>query len=301
MSTPQNLLASPLAVQRTPLADYAELTKPGVTSLILFSTLVGFYLASPAALDLPLLAHTLLGTALVAGGTAALNQYWERESDARMRRTRNRPLPAGRMEAWKALAFGAGLSVAGAAYLLWQVNWLTSLLAGLTLISYLFFYTPLKTRTPQCTLVGSFPGAIPPLIGWAAVEGELTLAAWILYAVLFLWQFPHFLSIAWLYQEDYARAGIAMLPVVEPDGASTARQVLGYSAVLLPVSLLPTWLGVTGNLYFAGTLLAGLAFFYYGVRAARARTKIEARRLLQASVIYLPVVYGLMLLDKAPR
>ncbi|MSO20525.1 MAG: protoheme IX farnesyltransferase [Acidobacteria bacterium] len=298
MSTPHNSLASTFAQQRTVMADFAELTKPSVTGLILFSTVIGFYLASSGSLDFALLFHTLLGTGLVAGGTAALNQYWERDTDALMYRTRNRPLPAGRMQAWKALAFGAGLALAGTIYLIWFVNGLSSLLAAATLISYLFLYTPLKTRTPHSTLVGSFPGAIPPLIGWAAVAGELPLAAWVLYAILFLWQFPHFLAIAWLYQEDYARASIVMLPVAEPDGKSTGRQIILCTLALLPVSLVPTWLGVTGNIYLVGTLLAGFGYLYYGLLAARRKTKPDARRLLLASVIYLPIIYALMLIDK---
>jgi protoheme IX farnesyltransferase len=289
------------ASRRVSLADYWELTKPGVTSLILFSTLVGFYLASQQGIALAPLFHVLFGTALVAGGTAALNQFWERDADARMRRTRSRPLPMGRITPRRALWFGIALAAAGTLHLAWHVNLLSALLAALTLASYLFLYTPLKMRTPHCTLVGSFPGAIPPLIGWAAARGSLNAEAWVLYAILFLWQFPHFLAIAWLYSEDYERAGIAMLPVVEPDGKSTARQILLYCAALLPVSLLPTWLGTTGWIYLAGTLLLGSGFLYIAVRSAVEKTKLGARRLLQASVVYLPLIYGLMLLDKTPR
>ncbi|OFV99010.1 MAG: protoheme IX farnesyltransferase [Acidobacteria bacterium RIFCSPLOWO2_02_FULL_61_28] len=280
------------------LADYAELTKPRVTSLILMSTLVGFYLGTAAELNFFLLLHTLLGTALVASGTAALNQFWEREPDGKMLRTRDRPLPARRMQPWKALCFGVALAVAGVLYLYVTANPLTSLLAALTLVTYLFLYTPLKKRTPLCTLVGSFPGAIPPLIGWVAARGEITVAAGILYLILFLWQFPHFLSIAWLYREDYERGGIRMLPVVEPDGKETGRQIVLYCVALLPVSLLPSLLGVTGWVYFGGALVLGIGFLHYGARAAMGRTKMQARRLLQASVIYLPLVYGLMMIDK---
>lgn len=301
MATPHDSLVSPLTASRSLAADLAELTKPGVTALILFSTVVGFYLAASGPLDFTLLANTLLGTGLVAGGTAALNQFWERDSDALMHRTRNRPLPAGRLQPWKALVFGIFLAVAGTGYLMLQVNMLAALLAAATLISYLFFYTPLKTRTPHATLVGSFPGAIPPLIGWAAVAGELPPAAWTLYAILFLWQFPHFLAIAWLYQDDYARANILMLPVAEPDGHSTARQIVLYTLALLPVSLAPSWLGVTGNIYLLGALIAGIAFLSIGVSTARGKTRTDARRLLQASVIYLPVIYALMLFDKVVR
>ena len=280
------------------IADYAELTKPRVTALILMSTLVGFYLGSPADVDFRLLLHALLGTALVAGGTAALNQFWERGPDGKMLRTKDRPLPAGRMEPWKALIFGLVFSAAGIVYLGMIVNGLTSLLAALTLSTYLFLYTPLKKRTELCTLVGAFPGAIPPLIGWVAASGNFTLGAGILYLILFLWQFPHFLSIAWLYREDYARAGIVMLPVVEQDGKATSRQILVYCSILLPASLLPSLLGVTGWIYFCGAFVLGAAFLHSGIRAATVRTKVQARRLLQASVIYLPLVYALMMVDK---
>jgi heme o synthase len=287
---------TPPAVQW--IADYAELTKPRVTTLILMSTLVGFYLGSPADLDFTLLLHTLLGTALVAAGTAALNQFYEREGDGKMLRTKDRPLPAGRMEPWKALGFGIILSAAGILYLGIVISTLTSLLAVLTLGSYLFLYTPLKRITPQCTLVGAFPGAIPPLIGWVAASGDFTVGSGILYLILFLWQFPHFLAIAWLYREDYARAGIVMLPVVEQDGKATARQVVIYCVALLPASLLPSFFGVTGWIYFCGAFVLSAMFLHVGIRAARERTKVQARRLLQASVIYLPLVYGLMMIDK---
>ncbi len=282
------------------IADYAELTKPNVTALILMSTAVGFYLGSVQGIKIILLIHTLIGTSLVASGTAALNEFWERDIDAKMLRTRQRPLPAGRMVPWKALCFGILLSVIGVLYLARETNLLASLLAALTLGSYLFLYTPLKKRTPLCTLVGAFPGAIPPLIGWVAARGEITVFAGILCLILFLWQFPHFLAIAWMYREDYARGGIAMLPVVEPSGKSTGRQIVVFSVLLIPISLLPSLLGVTGLIYLVGTLILGVAFLHYGARAAMARTTIQARRLLQASVIYLPLVYGLMLIDKKP-
>ena len=301
MNLPHGTLPAAWATRRVALADYIELTKPNITSLILLSTIVGFYLGSQQGIQILLLVHTLIGTALVASGTAALNQYWEREADSKMWRTRNRPLPMGRIAPRKALAFGIGLAVVGTGYLWWQVNFLSATLAALTLLSYLFLYTPLKTRTPLCTLVGSFPGAIPPLIGWAAAQGSLSMVAWVLYGILFLWQFPHFFSIAWLYRDDYERAGIAMLPVVEPDCESTARQIVIYAAALLPVSLIPTWLGVTGSIYLGGAFVLGIAFLYFAVRTALNKTKLDARRLLQASVIYLPLVYGLMLIDKTAR
>src|SRR3990172_7062782 len=301
MNLQHGTLPAAWSARRAALADYIELTKPGVTSLILLSTAVGFYLGSEQGLQILRLLHTCVGTALVASGTATLNQYWERDADAKMWRPRNRPLLMGRLAPWEALWFGIGLSVVGTIYLWQLVNSLSAGLAALTLLSYLFLYTPLKTRTPICTLVGSFPGAIPPLIGWAAAHGSLTMTAWVLYAILFLWQFPHFYSIAWLYRDDYERAGIAMLPVVEPDCESTARQIVIYAAALLPVSLIPTWLGATGAIYLGGAVLLGIAFLYFAVRTAMAKNKLEARRLLQASVIYLPLVYGLMLIDKTAR
>ena len=278
------------------MKDYLELTKPNVTWLILMSTGVGYYLGSAHPLgSLLFLFHVLLGTALVASGTAALNQWMEREADGKMRRTQNRPLPAGRLDPARAFWFGIVLSVAGIGYLALAVNALTGLLGAFTCTSYLLCYTPLKSRTPLSTLVGAFPGAMPILMGFAAGRGTLTLEGWVLYAILFLWQFPHFLSIATLYREDYERGGILMLPVVEPDGTSTRRQIVCYTVALLVVSVIPTLLGISGSIYFCGALALGLAFLYFGIGM---RTRLQARRLLQASVFYLPLVYSLMVLDK---
>jgi len=281
------------------LADYWTLTKPEVNFLILISTLAGFYLASPAGpFRFLLLFHTLVGTLLVASGTGTLNQVIERQYDARMRRTARRPLPAGRLAPSRALAFGVLLSVAGGLYLALLVNLLASSLALLTLATYLILYTPLKRRTPFCTLVGAFPGAMPPLIGWAAASGSLGLGAWVLYAILFLWQFPHFMAIAWMYREDYARAGYRMLPSGGREGRFMAWQILGFMLALVPVSLLPTFLGHVGLIYFFGALVFGSAFFHYGVRLALSGANAPARRLLFASIIYLPLVFGLMMVDK---
>ena len=278
------------------MKDYLELTKPNVTWLILMSTAVGFYLGSPHPLgSWLLLLHACVGTALVASGTAALNQWMEREVDGKMRRTEKRPLPAGRLAPARAFWFGVVLSVAGVGYLAAMVNGLTGFLGAFTCLTYLLCYTPLKKLTPHSTLVGAFPGAMPILMGYAAATGRLTLEGWVLYGILFLWQFPHFLSIATLYREDYERGGIVMLPVVEPDGAATRRQIVGYTVALLVVSVLPTLLGLSGAVYFCGTLALGLAFLYFGLGV---RTRLQARRLLQASVIYLPLVYTLMVLDK---
>jgi protoheme IX farnesyltransferase len=282
------------------LWDYFELTKPSVVWLILMSTAVGFHVASSnGPLDYLLFLHTLLGTALLAGGTGALNQWMERHADAKMRRTENRPLPAGRLRSLPALAFGMGISLAGLIYLAAAVNLLSALLGLFTLSSYLGLYTPLKTRTWLSTLVGAFPGAMPPLIGWVAVRNSIGLDGWVLFAMLFLWQFPHFYAIAWMYREDYSRAGIRMLPVVEPDGISTGRQIVLYAALLVPVSLAPTILGMAGAWYFAGALLLGLVYLYYGVLAARVKTTVQARKLLQASIFYLPLVYVLLVVDRA--
>ncbi len=288
--------ARSLAVERPTVADYAELVKPSVTSLILMSTLVGFYMGARGGLSLLLLVHALIGTGLIAGGTAALNHLLETDTDARMRRTEQRPLPAGRLQPSRALAFGLALSAAGALYLGVAVNWLTCALGALTWGSYLFLYTPLKRRTHLCTLVGAFPGAFPILMGWTAARGSLDPGGWLLYAILFLWQFPHFHAIAWMYREDYARAGVAMLPVLSLP--ATVRQILVSLVALLPVSLFPTVLGMTGTFYFWGTALLGVAFLYYGVRLAVKGSGGEARRLLRASVLYLPLLYALLMLDK---
>ena len=285
------------------LADYWTLTKPEVNFLIVISTLAGFYLASPAGhLRLPLLIHTVLGTLLVASGTGTLNQYIERRYDANMRRTARRPLPAGRLAPLPACWFGILLSLGGGLYLALAVNRLASFLALLTLVSYLALYTPLKRKTPFCTVIGAFPGAMPPLIGWAGARGSLSAEAWVLYAILFLWQFPHFLAIAWMYREDYHRAGYQMLPLGDRQGKSMAWQVVLFSLALLPVSLVPSFLGLEGVAYFVGTLVLGLGFLFYGTRLALDRSNSLARRVVLASVVYLPLVYVLAMVDRVrPR
>jgi protoheme IX farnesyltransferase len=289
------------------MRDYIELTKPRITWLILMSTGIGFFFGLPAAANwwefvksIPLLAllHTVIGTGLIASGTAALNQWYEREADRKMRRTAMRPLPCGKMSARNACLFGIALSVAGFLELWLGVNLLAGLIGAFTLSSYLFVYTPMKQRTWWSTTVGAIPGAMPPMIGFAAAAGTLTRESWVLFAILFLWQFPHFYSIAWMYKEDYARAGIRMLPVVEPDCRSTARQIVLYGLALIPVSLVPSLLGMTGRIYLAGALLLGLWFLYSGVRVAVDRTALRARAVLIVSVLYLPLIYGLMLIDR---
>ncbi|HEY2019305.1 MAG TPA: heme o synthase [Bryobacteraceae bacterium] len=289
------------------MRDYIELTKPRITWLILMSTGIGYFFGLHEAANwweflksIPYLSllHTILGTGLIASGTAALNQWYEREADRKMRRTADRPLPSGRLLAPRALAFGIALSVAGFVELWLGVNLLSGLIGAFTLASYLFLYTPMKQRTWWSTTVGAIPGAMPPMIGFAAAAGTLTRESWVLFAILFLWQFPHFYSIAWMYREDYARAGIRMLPVVEPDGRSTARQIVLYGLALIPVSLVPSLLGMSGRIYLIGALLLGLWFLYSGVRVALERSILRARSVLIASVVYLPLIYGLMLLDR---
>ncbi len=282
-------------------AAYVALTKPDVTFLVVLTTFAGFYLGSSSPLDLPRLLHTLFGTMLVAGGTSALNQYFERSSDARMRRTANRPLPLGILQPAEAFWFGCGLIFCGAAYLAALTNALSSVLALATAVSYLAFYTPLKKRTTLATLVGAFPGAMPPLIGWAAASGSLGAGAAVLYAILFLWQFPHFLAIAWMYREDYARAGIRMLPVVDKSGSATFGQVVLAAGALLPASLLAVVVGLAGVRYFFGAVILGMALVQVCLWAARSKTNVRAKWLMHATVLHLPLLLGLMMLDKIPR
>ena len=280
------------------LADLYELTKPGITRLVLITTAVGFYLGTTGSFDFVLLFHALLGTALLAAGTNALNQYAERNVDAEMKRTRSRPLPAGRLGEMTALGFSVGISVVGTVYLAVLTNLLTAALGAAALLIYIFAYTPLKKRTWLCTVVGAVPGAIPPMMGWTAVTGSIDILAWVLFGIVFLWQMPHFFAIGWLYRSDYARAGFAMLPVLDPEGTRTSRQIVLYTIALLAVSLLTTVLGLTGALYFFGALTLGLAFLGLGVVLAFTRTGVQARRLFLGSVIYLPVLLILMVVDK---
>lgn len=283
---------------RERVAAYIELTKPRITFLIVLTAAAGFALASTARVDYPAMLTAMVGIALLSSGIATLNQYMEKDLDALMRRTANRPLPTGKLLPWEALAFGVGLTVLAEVYLAVLVNPLSAVI-GLTVISgYLFGYTPLKTRTSLSTFVGAFPGAVPPLIGWASARGSIGVEAGVLFAILFLWQFPHFLAIAWMYREDYTRAGILMLPVVEPDGRVTGQQIVLYTVMLLPVSLLPTLLGTAGKIYFVGAIIFGLAFLYFSVRAAFSKSRQAARQLLLASVIYLPLLFILMVLDR---
>ena len=289
--------ASRAASRRAPL-DFLALTKPRLNLLVLVTTLVGLYLAAPEGVALPILVHTLLGTACVAGGAAALNQVWERDTDALMARTRTRPVPAGRLRASEALWFAVILSVAGVADLAANVNVLAAGAAWLTLVTYVFVYTPLKRRTSLATLVGAVPGALPPVIGWAAAAGSITLPAVVLFGIVFLWQMPHFLAIAWLYRHEYAAAGIPLLPVLEPDGRRTGRQALLYAAALWPVSLLPTLVGLAGGFYIALATLLGFALVAFSIRFARDRSTAAARRLFIFSIVYLPLLWGALVADR---
>ena len=273
------------------IRDFVALTKPRLNLLVLITTTTGVYLGAPAGVMLPLLLHTVIGTALVASGAAALNQVWERDTDLRMRRTRVRPVPSGRLSARDAWWFGAVLSTAGLAQLAIWVNWPATVIAAVTLTSYILVYTPLKRRTSLATLVGAFPGALPPVIGWAAATGQVSLEAFVLFGIVFFWQMPHFLAIAWLHRDDYANAGIPLLPVLEPDGQRTGRQALLYAVALWPVSLLPTVVGLAGDAYLVIATVLGLAFIALSAIFARDRSNVSARRLFLFSITYLPLLW----------
>jgi heme o synthase len=281
--------------------SYVVLTKPDVTFLVVITTVAGFYLGSSGAIDWLLLLNTLLATMLVAGGTAALNQYVEREMDAVMRRTASRPLPSGTLQPRDVMIFGVSAIVVGALWLALAVNGIAALVALATTVLYLGAYTPLKTRTPLATAVGAIPGALPPLIGWAAAHGSLSLGGWVLFAILFFWQFPHFMSIAWMYREDYARAGIKMLPVVDPKGDSTFRQIVTTSAILVWVSALPTVFGMVGISYFFGALALGMLLLQVSLWANRRRTNARAKWLMHATVAHIPILLCWMIADRLVR
>ncbi len=292
-----NERAATIATYEKPWA-YVVLMKPDVTFLVVITTVAGFYLGSTSAMNWVLLLHTVFATMLVAGGTAALNQYIEREMDAVMRRTAARPLPAGILQPREVLIFGVATIVVGAVWLAIAVNLLACLVALATSLLYLGLYTPLKTRTPLSTAVGAIPGALPPLIGWAAARGSLGLGGWVLVAILFFWQFPHFMAIAWMYREDYARAGIRMLPVVDRSGDSTFRQIVCTSAILVWVSALPSVIGMAGKFYFFGALVLGMLLLQVGLWANRSRTNARAKWLMHATVAHIPLLLGWLILDK---
>lgn len=288
-----------LAAGRTRLGDFATLTKPRVNLLVVATTIAGFYMAAGREGSLVALVAAAFGTALVSGGAAALNQIAERDTDALMRRTRHRPVAAGRLPVVEATVFAFALVTAGLVYLRAATGPLAAGVAGLTAAWYALLYTPLKRRTSFATVVGAVPGALPPVIGWAAARGAIDPAAGVLFAIVFLWQLPHFLAIAWLYRDDYARAGLPVLPVVEPDGESTARQAVGYAAALVPVSLAPTALGLSGAGYFVGAAVLGVMFLLLAMRFAGHRTEAAARDLFVGSVLYLPLLWILMVVGRA--
>ena len=279
-------------------SDFLALTKPRLNLLVLLTTLAGLYLAAPDGIAPVMLLHTLVGTALVAGGASALNQVWERDTDGLMRRTQTRPLPGGRLLPVEGTRFGLLLSLVGLAQLAFGVNVISAVVAAVTLGSYVLLYTPLKRRTWLSTLIGAFPGALPPVIGWAAARGEITIGALTLFAIVFLWQIPHFLAIAWMHRDDYARAGLPLLPVVEPDGRSTGRQALLYAAALLPASVTPAWAGLAGPIYVAAASVLGVALLVLTVQFARQRSVGSARRLFYASITYLPLLWAVLVADR---
>lgn len=279
-------------------AVLSDLVKARLTFLVLLTTLVGFYVGVRGAMDFLLMLHTLLGTALVACGAAALNQFWEREHDARMRRTADRPLPSGRMQPETVLVFGGACSIVGLLYLAFAVNLLTSLLGAVTLASYVFIYTPLKRVTWLNTAVGAVPGALPPLMGWTAARNELTGDGWALFAILFFWQIPHFLAIAWMYRDEYEKAGFVMLPSVDPEGFRTGRQAVSHTLGLLMVSLTPFLFRLADKVYLCGALLLGVGFVICALRFSRQLTRQSARQLFFMSILYLPLLLGLMVFDK---
>ncbi len=296
--TQTNRLDAPQTLPPARLMDFVSLTKPEVLFLVLIATGVGCLMAS-TSLDPLILFNAIMGTALVAGGTAALNHYAERAHDSKMRRTANRPLPAGRLTPRAALGFGILLSVAGTIYLAVTCNLLTSVVGLAALLAYLLLYTPLKRRSDLCTLVGAFPGAAPILMGWTAVQDELSLGAWVLYAILFFWQFPHFLAIGWMYRDDYKRAGMLMTPQNDRDGRSAFRQVWIMSAALIVMSFFPAMIGMAGKVYLFGALFLGLWLLFYVRRAAMERTNASAKELLNTTIFYLPLLFSMMVLNKS--
>ena len=290
--------AAALTQSRARTRDYVALAKPRLNLLVVASTLVGYAMAPGEALSLLRVCGLLLGTGLVAGGASAFNQVIERDQDALMRRTRTRPLPDQRLQPAEGLLFGAAITLAGVWLIVASSNLLAAGVAFVTLLSYAVVYTPLKRRTSFSTVIGAIPGALPPIIGWAAVEGALPAQAWVLFGIMFLWQLPHFLAIAWMYREDYARAGFPMLPVIEPDGRSTGRQAVVYCAALLPLSLAPSLMHMAGEIYFAGALVLGLGFLWLTIRFARTRSAADARRVFFGSIVYLPVLWILMIANR---
>jgi protoheme IX farnesyltransferase len=279
-------------------AAYLELTKPRIALLLVLTSSAGFYLASAGRFDWTLFAHSMIAITLLAFGVATLNQYWERDLDKLMKRTAERPLPSGQVSPREALFFGVGQCLAAELYLLLAVNPLTAFLGLIVIVGYVLVYTPLKTRTSVSTAIGAIPGALPPLMGWTAAADQITMTAWALFAMQYLWQFPHFLAIAWLYREEYKQAGIMMLPVIEPSGRLTARQIVLCAIMLVPVSVAPFFFGVSGLVFLAGATVLGIGLLGISITSAITKSNEWARRLLLASVIYLPILFILMVADK---
>jgi protoheme IX farnesyltransferase len=296
VKTGADAVALPVVHSRT--SDFVALAKPRLNLLVVASALAGYVMGGGTTSNALLVVSMLAGTALVAGGASAFNQVIEREPDSLMRRTRTRPVPDGRLQSREALVFATLTSVVGLAILVAGANMLSAVVALATLISYAAVYTPLKRRSSFATVIGAIPGALPPVIGWAAATGNLSRGAWVLFGILFLWQLPHFLAIAWIYREDYARAGFPMLPVIEPDGRSTGRQAVLYTAALLPLAMAPTLAGMAGTAYFAGAFALTLLFLALSVKFARTRAVPDARRLFFGSIIYLPLLWMLMIFNR---
>ena len=281
------------------VSTLVELTKPRLVSMILITTAAGFYIGSGQPLNWLQLIHTIIGTGLSAAGVLALNQYLERDLDAQMVRTCHRPLPDQRLRPTTALFFGVTLTAGGLLYMAFSVNALSALIISAIVVTYLFVYTPLKQKTSLCTVAGAVPGALPPVIGWVAARGTLNIEAWVLFAILFLWQLPHSLSIAYIYRDEYAQAGFRLLPVIHPDGKSTNRQIVINCLGLVVVALLPTLLGIAGIVYFFAALALSIIFLGFGINLSISRSTLAAKRLLYVSLIYLPLVFLVMALDKS--
>ena len=283
---------------RMRVAAFVELTKPRIAILLVLTSAAGFYLGSKGTFDFVLFANSMISIALLAFGVATLNQYWERDLDKLMKRTSTRPLPTSKVTPTEALVFGILQCVVAEAYLFLLVNALTAFLGLLVIVGYVLVYTPLKTRTSVSTAIGAIPGALPPLMGWTAVANDITLGAWALFAMQFLWQFPHFLAIAWMYREEYAKAGILMLPVVEPAGKITMRQIVMFTIMLVPVSLAPFFFEISGPIFLGAAVILGIVFLIASIRVARSKTNERAKHLLLVSVIYLPLLFIFMVADK---
>lgn len=297
--TPSDLPPAAPTRTRKAWSDYLELTKPRLNLLVVITTWAGYYLGMRDDAPLALMLHTVVGTTLVAGGASVLNQVWEKDTDRLMRRTRRRPLPDARLQPGPALWFGVVLTLVGLAELWFLANPLAALVAVATVLSYVIVYTPMKLKSSLSTIVGAVPGALPPLIGWAAATDTLSLGGWVLFGIVFLWQMPHFLAIAWMHRDDYAQAGMPLLPVLEPSGYSTGRQALLYAAATIPVSLLPTLIGLAGPRYLITAIVLGAVVLWLSLEFAATRTHVTARRLFFATIIYLPLLWGALVADHA--